>query len=168
MIIDEHSRKGHPNMERSFCVCAQRHCRQLPLHLWCQLIPQMERQLNFTRQSNNNPKISSYAHLYGHHDYKEPTPLCSLLRTTPLQIAAETPPTATYVIFVQKKKTHIEYAHSRWQQHPFSRRLRHTHSRHAHHKDPPQQHHINPRGTLTIDIRDFYLNTPMARPEFAT
>eukprot|EP00804_Cyclotella_cryptica_P008108 CCRYP_004594-RA/>CCRYP_004594-RA protein AED:0.30 eAED:0.28 QI:0/0/0/1/0/0.5/2/0/866 len=56
-------------MERSFCVCAQRHCRQLPLHLWCQLIPQMERQLNLLRQSNNNPKISSYAHLYGHHDY---------------------------------------------------------------------------------------------------
>eukprot|EP00804_Cyclotella_cryptica_P015967 CCRYP_004129-RA/>CCRYP_004129-RA protein AED:0.18 eAED:0.18 QI:0/0/0/1/0/0/2/0/948 len=40
-----------------------------PLHLWCQLIPQMERQLNLLRQSNNNPKISSYAHLYGHHDY---------------------------------------------------------------------------------------------------
>eukprot|EP00804_Cyclotella_cryptica_P012914 CCRYP_002274-RA/>CCRYP_002274-RA protein AED:0.23 eAED:0.09 QI:0/0/0/1/0/0/2/0/1265 len=39
------------------------------LHLWCQLIPQMERQLNLLRQSNNNPKISSYAHLYGHHDY---------------------------------------------------------------------------------------------------
>eukprot|EP00804_Cyclotella_cryptica_P027931 CCRYP_003827-RA/>CCRYP_003827-RA protein AED:0.22 eAED:0.22 QI:0/0/0/1/1/1/3/0/649 len=29
----------------------------------------MERQLNLLRQSNNNPKISSYAHLYGHHDY---------------------------------------------------------------------------------------------------
>eukprot|EP00804_Cyclotella_cryptica_P005330 CCRYP_020410-RA/>CCRYP_020410-RA protein AED:0.19 eAED:0.19 QI:0/-1/0/1/-1/1/1/0/760 len=40
-----------------------------PLHLWCQLIPQMERQLNLLRQSNSNPKISSYAHLYGHHDY---------------------------------------------------------------------------------------------------
>ena len=40
-----------------------------PLHLWCQLIPQMERQLNLLRQSHSNPKISSYAHLYGHHDY---------------------------------------------------------------------------------------------------
>ena len=40
-----------------------------PLHLWCQLIPQMERQLNLLRQSNSNPKISAYAHLYGHHDY---------------------------------------------------------------------------------------------------
>eukprot|EP00804_Cyclotella_cryptica_P000934 CCRYP_001151-RA/>CCRYP_001151-RA protein AED:0.41 eAED:0.50 QI:0/0/0/1/0/0/2/0/199 len=30
---DDHRRKhrkGHPNMERSLCVCAQRHCRQLP------------------------------------------------------------------------------------------------------------------------------------------
>ena len=40
-----------------------------PLHLWCQTIPQMERQLNLLRQSNTNPKISTYAHLYGHHDY---------------------------------------------------------------------------------------------------
>jgi hypothetical protein len=40
-----------------------------PLHLWCQLIPQMERQLNLLRQSHSNPKISAYAHLYGHHDY---------------------------------------------------------------------------------------------------
>eukprot|EP00804_Cyclotella_cryptica_P018671 CCRYP_007187-RB/>CCRYP_007187-RB protein AED:0.29 eAED:0.29 QI:0/-1/0/1/-1/0/1/0/524 len=39
------------------------------LHLWCQLIPHMERQLNLLRQSNANPKISAYAHLYGPHDY---------------------------------------------------------------------------------------------------
>jgi hypothetical protein len=41
-----------------------------PLHLWCQLIPQMERQLNLLHQSHSNPKISSYAHLSGHHNYK--------------------------------------------------------------------------------------------------
>eukprot|EP00804_Cyclotella_cryptica_P021423 CCRYP_019560-RA/>CCRYP_019560-RA protein AED:0.43 eAED:0.40 QI:0/0/0/1/0/0.5/2/0/241 len=29
----------------------------------------MERQLNLLRQSNANPKISAYAHLYGPHDY---------------------------------------------------------------------------------------------------
>ena len=40
-----------------------------PLHLWDQCIPQMERQLNLLSQSNANPKISTYAHLYGHHDY---------------------------------------------------------------------------------------------------
>ena len=40
-----------------------------PLRLWCQVIPQTERQLLLLRQSNVNPKISSYAHLYGPHDY---------------------------------------------------------------------------------------------------
>jgi len=43
---------------------------KFPLHLWCQLIPQMERQLNLLHQSHSNPKISSYAHLSGHHNYK--------------------------------------------------------------------------------------------------
>ena len=38
-------------------------------HLWCQAIPQAERQLLLLRQSNVNPKISAYAHVYGPHDY---------------------------------------------------------------------------------------------------
>eukprot|EP00804_Cyclotella_cryptica_P013052 CCRYP_002364-RB/>CCRYP_002364-RB protein AED:0.23 eAED:0.12 QI:0/-1/0/1/-1/0/1/0/316 len=42
---------------------------KFPLHLWCQLIPNMEQQLNLLRQSNANPRISAYAHLYGPHDY---------------------------------------------------------------------------------------------------
>eukprot|EP00804_Cyclotella_cryptica_P029865 CCRYP_010777-RA/>CCRYP_010777-RA protein AED:0.22 eAED:0.28 QI:0/0/0/1/1/1/4/0/696 len=42
---------------------------KFPLHLWCQLIPHMERQLNLLRQSNANSRISAYAHLYGSHDY---------------------------------------------------------------------------------------------------
>eukprot|EP00804_Cyclotella_cryptica_P024317 CCRYP_015305-RA/>CCRYP_015305-RA protein AED:0.21 eAED:0.21 QI:0/0/0/1/1/1/2/0/741 len=42
---------------------------KFPLHLWCQLIPHMERQLNLLRQSNANSRISAYAHLYGPHDY---------------------------------------------------------------------------------------------------
>eukprot|EP00804_Cyclotella_cryptica_P028250 CCRYP_014606-RA/>CCRYP_014606-RA protein AED:0.44 eAED:0.44 QI:0/-1/0/1/-1/1/1/0/272 len=33
---------------------------KFPLHLWCQLIPHMERQLNLLQQSNANPKISRY------------------------------------------------------------------------------------------------------------
>ena len=41
----------------------------LPLHLWCQAIPQDERQLMLLSMSNVNPKISSYAHVYGQHDY---------------------------------------------------------------------------------------------------
>ena len=40
-----------------------------PLHLWCQIIPQSERQLLLLRQSYANPNISLYAYLYGVHDY---------------------------------------------------------------------------------------------------
>eukprot|EP00804_Cyclotella_cryptica_P002823 CCRYP_009357-RB/>CCRYP_009357-RB protein AED:0.24 eAED:0.24 QI:0/0/0/1/0/0/2/0/561 len=42
---------------------------KFPLHLWCQLLPQMERELCLLRQSNAYPHISSHTHLYGHHDY---------------------------------------------------------------------------------------------------
>jgi len=38
------------------------------LHLWSQVIPQMERQLCLLRQTNINPKISTYAYLYGPHN----------------------------------------------------------------------------------------------------
>ena len=40
-----------------------------PLRLLCQVIPHAERQLLLIHQSNTNPKISPYAHLYGAHDY---------------------------------------------------------------------------------------------------
>ena len=40
-----------------------------PLHLWCQAIPQAELQLMLLSMSNVNPKISSYAHMYGQHYY---------------------------------------------------------------------------------------------------
>ena len=40
-----------------------------PLHLWCQIIPQAERQLLLLSQTNLNPNISAYAYVYGHHDY---------------------------------------------------------------------------------------------------
>ena len=40
-----------------------------PLHLWCQAIPQMERQLRLLRQTNINPKILTYAYLYAPHNY---------------------------------------------------------------------------------------------------
>eukprot|EP00804_Cyclotella_cryptica_P024323 CCRYP_015308-RA/>CCRYP_015308-RA protein AED:0.19 eAED:0.16 QI:0/0/0/1/0.2/0.16/6/0/899 len=51
---------------------------KFPLHLWCQLLPQMERQLCLLRQSNAYPHISSHTHLYGHHDYNAHpfVPLC--------------------------------------------------------------------------------------------
>ena len=40
-----------------------------PAHLWCQSIPQVEQQLLLLRQSNVNPNISAYAHVYGPHNY---------------------------------------------------------------------------------------------------
>ena len=39
-----------------------------PLHLWCQIIPQAERKLLLLSQTNINPKISSYAYVYGRQD----------------------------------------------------------------------------------------------------
>ena len=40
-----------------------------PLHLWCRVIPQAERQLLLLSHSNVNAHISSYAHVYGQHNY---------------------------------------------------------------------------------------------------
>ena len=39
------------------------------MNLWCQAIPQAERQILLLRQSNVSPKISAYAHVYGPHNY---------------------------------------------------------------------------------------------------
>ena len=44
-----------------------------PLHLWCQIIHQGERQLLLLQQSRVNPKISAYAHVYSTHDYNSAT-----------------------------------------------------------------------------------------------
>ena len=41
----------------------------LPRHLWYQVILQAERQLILLRQSSVRPTISTYAHVYGQHDY---------------------------------------------------------------------------------------------------
>ena len=38
-------------------------------HLWCQVIPQAERQFLLLRQSKSNPKNSAYAHMYGPYNY---------------------------------------------------------------------------------------------------
>jgi hypothetical protein len=39
------------------------------LHLWCQLLPQVEWHLLFLCQSQLHPNLSAYAHVYGHQDY---------------------------------------------------------------------------------------------------
>jgi hypothetical protein len=38
------------------------------MHLWCQLLSQIERQLLLLCQSKANPNILAYAHVYGHHN----------------------------------------------------------------------------------------------------
>ena len=40
-----------------------------PMQLWCQLVPHAECQLNMLRRSVQTPTISSFAHLYGQHNY---------------------------------------------------------------------------------------------------
>ena len=55
-----------------------------PLHLWCQAIPQVERQLLLLRQSNVNPTISAYAHVYGPHEYNA-EPFVPILMETLVQ-----------------------------------------------------------------------------------
>jgi hypothetical protein len=41
------------------------------MHLWCQLLPQVERQLLLFQQSRLHPNLSAYAHVYSHHDYNK-------------------------------------------------------------------------------------------------
>ena len=61
----------------------------LPMTLWCQKIPQAEHQLLLLRQSNVNPRISAYAHLYGPHNYYAkpfvPIGMYSLVHDKPCQ-----------------------------------------------------------------------------------
>ena len=42
---------------------------QMPLHLWCRLLPQAILTLNLLRQSRINPRLSAYAVMEGQHDY---------------------------------------------------------------------------------------------------
>jgi hypothetical protein len=41
----------------------------MPMHLWCQLLPQIECQLLLLCQSKANPNILAHAHGYSHHNY---------------------------------------------------------------------------------------------------
>jgi hypothetical protein len=42
---------------------------EFPLHLWDQLLPQVEHMLNMLRQSTVTPTVSVYAYLWGQHNY---------------------------------------------------------------------------------------------------
>ncbi len=43
----------------------------MPIHLWCQLLPQIEWQLLLLRQLRLHPNLSAYAHVYEQHDYNK-------------------------------------------------------------------------------------------------
>ena len=44
-----------------------------PMQLWCQSIPQAKRQIMLLQQSNVNPRIYAYSHVYGLHNYNTKT-----------------------------------------------------------------------------------------------
>jgi hypothetical protein len=46
--------------------------KTMPMHLWCQLLPQVEWQLLLLQQSQVNPGMLAYAHVYqGQHNYSK-------------------------------------------------------------------------------------------------
>ena len=48
--------------------------KNFPLNLWDRLVPQAQMTVNMLRQSNCNPKISAYEHIYGKYNF-EATPM---------------------------------------------------------------------------------------------
>ena len=70
---DDHRRnlaeKSNQTWKDHFIGVMSGKSESFPAHLWCQAIPKAERQLLLLLKSNMNPKISSYAHVYGPHDY---------------------------------------------------------------------------------------------------
>eukprot|EP00804_Cyclotella_cryptica_P027522 CCRYP_007476-RA/>CCRYP_007476-RA protein AED:0.26 eAED:0.26 QI:0/0/0/1/1/1/4/0/582 len=193
---------------------------KFPLHLWCQLIPHMERQLNLLRQSNANPKISAYAHLYGPHDYNAapfaPLGMEALAHDKPHRrktyaqhcsraakaTQRRTPPDMLHAVLNDETGTDtiafIQRSHApqdRWKDVTYGRIVANFRPE----KEDPYRIRLTVGGNrinypgdcgtptadmitakillnsaistlnakfMTIDIKDFYLNTPMARPEY--
>jgi hypothetical protein len=63
--------KAVQTFKNHFVSVLSRCAPTMPMHLWCQLLPQVELQLLLLRQSQVNPNMSAYAHLYGQHDYNK-------------------------------------------------------------------------------------------------
>ena len=67
-----------------------------PLHLWCQIIPQAERQLLLLSQTNINRNISAYDYVYGQHDYNAaPFVLWSMINPIEERLSPKTAERAT-------------------------------------------------------------------------
>jgi hypothetical protein len=43
----------------------------IPIHLWCQLLPQIEQHSLLLQQSRLHPNLSAYVHVYEQHDYNK-------------------------------------------------------------------------------------------------
>jgi len=43
--------------------------KNVPLHLWCRLLPQAEHTLNMLQSARAAPNVSAYAYLWGQHDF---------------------------------------------------------------------------------------------------
>jgi hypothetical protein len=72
---EEHRRnmaeKSIQTFKDHFVGVLSRCAPSMPIHLWCQLLPQVERQLLLLRQSRVHPNLSAYAHVYKQHDYNK-------------------------------------------------------------------------------------------------
>ncbi len=62
----------------------------MPIHLWCQLLPQNEHQLLLLRQLQLHPNLSAYAHVYEQHDYNKrpfvPIGMEAMVMTNPTSV----------------------------------------------------------------------------------
>jgi hypothetical protein len=63
--------KAIQTFKNHFVSILSRCAPTMPMHLWCQLLPQVELQLLLLRQSRVNPNMSAYVHLYVQHDYNK-------------------------------------------------------------------------------------------------
>ncbi len=63
--------KAIQTFKNHFVSILSRCAPPMPMHLLCQLLPQVKLQLLLLRQSRVNPNMSEYAHLYGQHDYNK-------------------------------------------------------------------------------------------------
>ena len=74
-------------MEGNFICAMQVLAATFPLHLWCQAIPQAERQLFLLRKSCVHPMVSEYDQVYGRHNYNAepfiPTEMETLVHENP-------------------------------------------------------------------------------------
>ncbi len=73
--LDDHQQnmaeKAIQTFKNHFVSILSRCAPTMPMHLWCQLLPQVKLQLLLLQQSRVNPNMSAYAHLYGQHNYNK-------------------------------------------------------------------------------------------------